>query len=263
MSRYEDGLTERFLIIFAENEKKKTAAVEEAKVFIDNNSNIKTLNNVYHKIFVEHKDVRVYNLSPEAKNILTNYLENNEGLAKLEKNTLKIILNLHVLYHRVSQSLILENDPTPNVINPDTVEMALTLHDFFISTKTSPLLKTSDTDDIMRIILESHGPFITCRRTYMAFPSSRRPSSEDVRQVFKTIDEEGVYGKSIKVGKVLVLYKPIPSEIQEAHLARYRISPNSYKESFDKMDNVLTDAQRDTFTQRHPFRAELDAYNDQ
>ena len=58
-------------------------------------------------------------------------------------------------------------------------------------------------------------------------------------------------------------YKPIPSEILEAHLARYHISPNSYIESFDKIDNVLTDAQRDTFTQRYPFCVELDAYKDQ
>ena len=57
--------------------------MKEAKVFIDNNFNIKNLNNMYHKIFAEHKDVKVYNLSPEAKNTLTNYLENNEGLAKL------------------------------------------------------------------------------------------------------------------------------------------------------------------------------------
>ena len=56
---------------------------------------------------------------------MTNYLENNEELAKLEKNTLKIILNLHVLCHRVLQSLLLENDPTLNVINPETFKMAL------------------------------------------------------------------------------------------------------------------------------------------
>ena len=68
---------------------------------------------------------------------------------------------------------------------------------------------------------------------------------------------------NLKVGKVSLLYKPITSEILEAHLARYHISLYSFKESFDKMDNVLTDDQRDTFTQRHPFRAELDAYNDQ
>ena len=56
---------------------------------------------------------------------MTNYLEKNEELAKLEKNTLKIILNLHVLWHRVLQSLLLENDPTLNVINPETFKMAL------------------------------------------------------------------------------------------------------------------------------------------
>ena len=68
---------------------------------------------------------------------------------------------------------------------------------------------------------------------------------------------------NLKVGKVSLLYKPITSEILEAHLARYHISPNSYKEFFDKMDNVLTDDQRDTFTQRHPFRVVLDAGKDQ
>ena len=54
-----------------------------------------------------------------------------------------------------------------------------------------------------------------------------------------------IHEKSLKVDKVLLLYKPIPSEILEAHLAQYHIS---YKESFDKIDNVLTDAQRDSFT---------------
>ena len=90
MSLFKDGLTKRFLIIFAENDKTSTSAEEEANIFIDNNSNIKELNYEYKKIIAEHKDVKVYNLSLKAKNILTNYLENNEGLTKLEKNTLNI-----------------------------------------------------------------------------------------------------------------------------------------------------------------------------
>ena len=49
------------------------------------------------------------------------------------------------------------------------------------------------------------------------FPQAR-PSSEDVQQVFQEIHKEGVYGKSLKIGKVLLLYKTIPSEILEAHL---------------------------------------------
>ena len=39
---------------------------------------------------------------------------------------------------------------------------------------------------------------------------------------------------NLKVGKVSLLYKPITSEILEAHLARYHISTNNYKEFFDK-----------------------------
>ena len=77
------------------------------------------------------------------------------------------------------------------------------------------------------------------------FPQAKDPVPRTFSKYSKKFTKRECMENLLKSGKVLLLYKPIPSEILEAHLARYHIS---YKESFDNIDNVLTDAQRDSFT---------------
>ena len=93
---FEDGLAERFLITYAERERKTTPEVEAAKEYVRTTSHIKNLHNVYTKIYMEHEEQREYSLNAEAKERITKYLDEHESAgsaAKLEKNTLK-----HVSY---------------------------------------------------------------------------------------------------------------------------------------------------------------------
>ena len=102
----QDGLDDRFLITFVKKEWNLTTpqrmeAGEELQ-----NSPIRSLNDVYNKIFIEHKTPRVYKLSEEARQRLIAYesdKNNGDWGSKVTKNALKLALNMHILYFRIMQ----------------------------------------------------------------------------------------------------------------------------------------------------------------
>ena len=67
-------------------------------------SPLKDLMTPYKKVFAEHQQVRAYSLSDEAREKMFTY-ETNEGDmgSKVLKNALKMVVNMHVLYHGFSK----------------------------------------------------------------------------------------------------------------------------------------------------------------
>ena len=58
---------------------------------------------------------------------------NPECNAKIKKNTLRLAVTMHVLWHRLGRSLESLAGPTPTTITETTLNMALALHDCFLS----------------------------------------------------------------------------------------------------------------------------------
>ena len=112
-----DGLEDRFLFTYVRKEKgvstqSRKSAKQELKT-----SAIKQLDPVYLKIFNEHEVQRVYTLSDEAQKRLMAYeneKENGEWGSKVIKNALKLIMNFHVLYFRLHQTLSFTTDTDTN-----------------------------------------------------------------------------------------------------------------------------------------------------
>ena len=225
---------------------------------------MKDLSGVYGKMYTEHETTREYKLSAEAKALVTKYIEEAaEERSKGEKNTLRMIMSFHVLFHRLSQGLSLQIAPTPLIILSDTVEMAINYHEHIIQTQRSLLAGVVDSSllDIMKVIIQSTGPFVSLRRTYMKFPSSRRPSSTDVMSVFNDIHDAGIFGQLKKVGKTNLIYKMVPTDLSEENLVTYDMNARMYKELFDSEDTEgYTQEQRDKYLENHPFETKYDDY---
>ena len=135
---------------------------------------VKELDGVYYKKVMVHDNEQEHTLNKDAKERITNNLQERESNScpKVEQNILKLVLSFHLLYHRLRQCLyaVTPPEPTPLAVDLDTVEIAINYHDFLITTCHS--IKVDKT------ILASAGPFITRCTTHMAYPSSKRPSSE-------------------------------------------------------------------------------------
>lgn len=108
--------------------------------------NVKSFGDVFEKIYIEHNGQvpMQYGLNASAKELFfkcSKPIEDaplSQGAAtggsivcatnsKKIKNTLRMALNMDVLYHRLSKVLALESGPTPLQINASTMQMAIAL----------------------------------------------------------------------------------------------------------------------------------------
>lgn len=102
---------------------------------------VKSLGDVFEKIYVEHNTTPAlkYTLTATAKELFFKYSKPSEddsqgagtcGIistgSKKYKNTLRVALNMHVLYHRLTKALDLESGTTPTAITAETMQMAIT-----------------------------------------------------------------------------------------------------------------------------------------
>lgn len=109
--------------------------------------NVKSFGDAFKKIYIEHNgQVPVqYGLTASAKELFFKWSKPIEGAplsqgaatggsivcatnSKKIKNTFRMALNMHVLYHRLSKVLALESGPTPlQILNASTMQMAIAL----------------------------------------------------------------------------------------------------------------------------------------
>ena len=101
---------------------------------------VKSLADVFQKIYLEHntKPQVKYTLTASAKELFYKYNKpGEEGQStdssngsvstgsKQCKNLLRVALNMHVLYHRLTNALSLEFGTTPTTISTSTLQMAI------------------------------------------------------------------------------------------------------------------------------------------
>ena len=132
-------------------------SIEEAKEFV-NASMVKDLASVYRKIFTEHESTREYNSQTG-----THRNSQTDERSKAERNTLRMILSSHILFHQLSQGISLQIGPTPLMIGSQTVEMALNHHKHLIQTRRLLLAGAVESSllDLVKVILRSKGPFVS------------------------------------------------------------------------------------------------------
>ena len=105
---------------------------------------VKSLGNVFEKIYVEHNTTPAlkYTLTATAKELFFKFSKPNEddsqgavatssisSGSKKYKNTIRLALNMHVLYHRLIKALALESGTTPTAITAETMQMAIIFTD--------------------------------------------------------------------------------------------------------------------------------------
>ena len=112
-------------------------------------------------------------------------------------------------------------------IGSETVEMTLNHEEHLIQTRRLLLTGAVESSllDLMKVILRSKGPFVSLRRTCMSFPSSRWGCDERLQW-------KGIFGTSKKVGKTNLIFKELPTRVEE-ELVIYDLNSRMYQELFD------------------------------
>ena len=132
-----NGLAERILFFY-----QKRAEDIDLETMAENADSldefpVKSLGDVFEKIYLEHNATPAvkYTLTASAKELFFKFSKPNEddsqgaGIStgsKNYKNTLRVALSMHVLYHRLTKALALESGTTPAAIPADTMQMAIT-----------------------------------------------------------------------------------------------------------------------------------------
>ena len=143
-----NGFADRVLIMYVNKEPINMEEMEESNQEMQD-SNVKGFSVIYENIYMEHHqdDVKVYKLSISAREAYSKYVKEKDSIkpsqaagafdpecnAKIKKNTLRLALTLHILWHRLGRSLESLAGPTPTTIPEETLNMALALHDCFLT----------------------------------------------------------------------------------------------------------------------------------
>ena len=114
-------------------------------------------------------------------------------------------------------------------------------------------------EEIKEAILKHPGPFVTPKRIYRQFSSRTRPEGEEVRKQMARLQEVNL-GTLLHVDRSYYFYKALPSEEIGDTLATFNVSVAEYTENFNKIDNGLTDLQRDSAIRSHPNGEQYDEY---
>jgi len=266
----ENGFSDRMLIMFA---KRCVVPLDhmEATTLQLTNFNVRNLKSVYESVYNEHHPVqKVYTLSEGAKEVFYAYdsklkleseSDSKANAAKLTKHALKLSLVLHVLWHRIGQALDIQSNPTPEEISEETMNRAIHLNEHFITIagilkeslqKDSAMKSGVNGDDIKRkVLLGLPGPFLSSKRVYNSFSSSQRPTPSQTEVAMRELEQDG-FGTVQHIGRSMVFYKTLPSEISPAALLnQYGTNMETYTDNFFARDSLMSSSQFDTTLVHH------------
>lgn len=226
-----NGLSDRILLFYQKREGE--IDLEEMAMHCEllADYNVKSLGDVFEKMFIEHngKAPVQYKLTASAKELFFKCSKPNEDVpltqgaatggslvrapgSKKTKNTLRIALNMHVLYHCLSKALALESGPTPPEITAPTMQMAIAFVEALETIKgiseISCSLKNSlqsvkvgvSFEDLKKRVLSLPGPFTAVRRLVRSVSLTRRPSSQVAQEVMIKLQAVGI-GSVVHVSK--------------------------------------------------------------
>ena len=99
--------------------------------------------------------------------------------------------------------------------------------------------------------LKHPGLFVTLKRIYRKFSSRCRPDRNNVRS--QMLHLEGVGLDTVKqVERSLMFYKHLPGVANTETLATFDVSAESSTQTFNKIDEGLTDSQKEAAIADHP-----------
>jgi len=218
-------------------------------------SPISSLGTTSEKTANEHIESKTYRFSPVAKTVYYEYIEqklnvkDNEKHSKLQENSLKVILNLHVLLHRLKCTLALDNSVTPLTIEEETLQRGLALYDGLLrySAITQASIQVSrsvqvclgvGTDNIRRKIFEISGPIVLSKTVYTSFSSRVRPSGDTVNEIFCEMEEQEL-GKVMHQRSSTIFFKTRPSVISDEALNIIDMNRDVYINQYVSRDERL------------------------
>ena len=137
-----NGLSERILLFYQQRSEHLDLEVMAEHSNSLEEFPVKSMGCIFEKIYLEHntKPPVKYTLNSSAKELFFKYSKPNEDSqeastsgsvnvvstgSKKFKNTLRVALNMHILYHRLGKALALETGTTPTVVNAVTMQMAI------------------------------------------------------------------------------------------------------------------------------------------
>ena len=140
----QNGLSDRILLFYQKREGEVDLEEMSMQCELLADYNVKSFGDVFEKIYIEHNGQVPVQYKLNAKELFfkcSKPIEDaplSQGAAtggsivcapnsKKTKNTLRVALSMHILYHRLSKVLSLESGPTPLQINASTMQMAIAL----------------------------------------------------------------------------------------------------------------------------------------
>ena len=169
------------------------------------------------------------------------------------------MVNFHVLYHRLEQTLALTEDVTPTAIKQSTMDMSLVYLDMLLrngvasrSIGSAPVL-TYTSQELVQVMLNIPRPFITAQGTYNRCASTCRPTPQQVKGVVEEV--LGSLWAVVNIGNNSpVFFKELPTSINDEDVWGYGMNAITYRDIFDSRDKLLTTSQVASFLPKHPAR---------
>ena len=115
--------------------------------------------------------------------------------------------------------------------------------------------------EIQEAILKHPGPFVTPKRIYRKFSSRTRPDGDNVRNQMLHLEGVGL-GTVKQVERSVMFYKHLPGVVNTETLATFGVSVEAYAQTFNEIDEGLTDSQKEAAVADHPNGEAYDNYID-
>ena len=115
--------------------------------------------------------------------------------------------------------------------------------------------------EIQEAILKHPGPFVTSKRIYRKFSSRTRPDGDNVRSQMLHLEGVGL-GTVKQVERSVMFYKHLPGVVNTETLATFVVSVEAYAQTFNEIDEGLTDSQKEAAVADHPNGEAYDNYID-
>ena len=109
-------------------------------------------------------------------------------------------------------------------------------------------------EDIQKRILSL--PFVSVRRVVQSYYSTRRPSSKAAQEAMVALQAARI-GSVIKINKLVVFFKKLPTVVSPHAIAACGVTPEEYHQVFLTKDDKIMDDMQETVMNAHPQKDEI------
>lgn len=119
-------------------------------------------------------------------------------------------------------------------------------------------MKSVNSDEIKRkVLLGLPGPFLSSKRVYNSFSSSQRPTPTQTEVAMRELEQDG-FGSVQHMGRSMVFYKALPSDVSPATLLnQFGTNMETFTDNFFARDLLMSSSQFDNILLHHPQYMEV------